>query len=99
MHRRTEARGRWALALGLATPACAEEPHSVGLFHTDHPQPSLLSPRAPDDLVLEENTVLSVDCPVFESGLGGTMHLEDLMLIGKDGAEPLHAVPPPVLVV
>jgi Xaa-Pro aminopeptidase len=72
-------------------------PHSVGLFHTDHPQPSLLSARGPDDLVLEENMVLSVDCPVLESGLGGTMHLEDLTLIRADGGEPLHDVPPPVI--
>jgi Xaa-Pro aminopeptidase len=74
-------------------------PHSVGLFHTDHPQASLLLPRGPENLVLEENTVLSVDHPVLESGLGGTMHLEDLTLIRRDGAEPLHDVPPPVLIV
>jgi Xaa-Pro aminopeptidase len=74
-------------------------PHSVGLFHTDHPQPSWLSPKVPETLLLEENMILSVDCPVLESGLGGTMHLEDLMLIRKDGAEPIHDVPPGVLVV
>lgn len=74
-------------------------PHSVGLFHTDHPQPSLLGPRVPEALVLEENMVLSVDCPMFESGLGGTVHLEDLMLIRKDGAEPIHDLPPPIIVV
>ena len=72
-------------------------PHSVGLFHTDHPQASLLLPRGPESLVLEEGTVLSVDHPVLEAGLGGTVHLEDLMLIGKDGAEPIHSVPPPVI--
>ena len=74
-------------------------PHSVGLFHTDHPQPSLLGPRVPEALVLEENMVLSVDCPMFESGLGGTVHLEDLMLIRRDGAEPIHDLPPPIIVV
>jgi Xaa-Pro aminopeptidase len=74
-------------------------PHSVGLFHTDHPQPSWLTPHTPEMLVLEENMILSVDCPVLESGLGGTMHLEDLMLIRKDGAEPIHEVPPGVIVV
>lgn len=74
-------------------------PHSVGLFHTDHPQASLLLPRGPENLVLEENTVLSVDHPVLESGLGGTMHLEDLTLIRRDGSEALHGVPPPVLMV
>jgi Xaa-Pro aminopeptidase len=74
-------------------------PHSVGLFHTDHPQPSWLAPRSPQSLVLEENMILSVDCPVLESGIGGTMHLEDLMLIRKGGAEPIHEVPPGVIVV
>ncbi len=74
-------------------------PHSVGLFHTDHPQPSWLTPHTPETLVLEENMILSVDCPVLESGLGGTMHLEDLMLIRKDGAEPIHEVPPGVIMV
>ena len=74
-------------------------PHSVGLFHTDHPQPSWLTPHAPESLVLEENMILSVDCPVLESGLGGTMHLEDLMLIRKEGADPIHEIPPGVIVV
>ena len=74
-------------------------PHAVGLFHTDHPQPSLVAPRAADQLALEENMILSVDCPVFLAGAGGTVHLEDLMLIGRTGAEPIHTVPPPVVIV
>ena len=74
-------------------------PHSVGLFHTDHPQPSLLEGRTLESLVLEENMVLSVDCPPIDAGIGGTAHLEDLMLITRDGAEPLHDVPPGVFVV
>jgi Xaa-Pro aminopeptidase len=74
-------------------------PHSVGLFHTDHPQPSLIAPRAPDALKLEENMILSVDCPVFVAGLGGTVHLEDLMWIRSSGAEAIHDVPPPVVLV
>lgn len=74
-------------------------PHSVGLFHTDHPQASLLAPRRPDGLVLEENMILSVDCPVFVAGLGGTIHLEDLMWIRAGGAEAIHTVPPPTLIV
>jgi Xaa-Pro aminopeptidase len=72
-------------------------PHSVGLFHTDHPQPSLIAPRATDALQLEENMILSVDCPVFVAGLGGTVHLEDLMWIRSNGAEAIHDVPPPVV--
>ncbi|MEJ2535227.1 MAG: M24 family metallopeptidase, partial [Gammaproteobacteria bacterium] len=83
---------------GLDLPV-SFRPHSVGLFHTDHPQPSLIEPRKPDELVLEENMILSVDCPVLQAGQGGTAHLEDLMLIGRNGAEPIHDVPPGVIVV
>jgi len=57
-------------------------PHSVGLYHTDSP--------GLGDIVLEPNMVLSVDCPVTQVGIGGTAHLEDLMLITATGAEPLH---------
>jgi len=74
-------------------------PHSVGLFHTDHPQPSLMESRVPEALVLEENMILSVDCPILEAGIGGTAHLEDLLLITKDGAEPIHEVPESIIVV
>ena len=74
-------------------------PHSVGLFHTDHPYPSLVAPRPASELVLEENTILSVDCPMFLAGAGGTVHLEDLMRINADGATPIHTVPPPIIIV
>jgi Xaa-Pro aminopeptidase len=74
-------------------------PHSVGLFHTDHPQPSLMEPRTEEALVLEENMILSVDCPVLEAGIGGTAHLEDLMLITKNGAEAIHEVPDSIIIV
>lgn len=83
---------------GLDLPV-SFRPHSVGLFHTDHPQPSLIEPRRPEELELEENMILSVDCPVLQAGQGGTAHLEDLMLIGKHGAEAIHDVPPGVIVV
>jgi Xaa-Pro aminopeptidase len=74
-------------------------PHAVGLFHTDHPSPSLLDGRTIEGLVLEENMILSVDCPPIDAGIGGTAHLEDLMLIKKDGAQPIHDVPPGVFIV
>lgn len=74
-------------------------PHSVGLFHTDHPQPSLIAPRVADDLRLEKDMVLSVDCPVFMAGVGGTLHYEDLMLIRDGPAEPIHILHPPVIIV
>lgn len=74
-------------------------PHSVGLFHTDHPQPSVAEGRTIEGLVLEKDMVLSVDCPILDTGMGGTCHLEDLMLIGESGATPIHEVPPNIFVV
>lgn len=43
--------------------------------------------------------ILSVDCPVLDAGLGGSAHLEDLMLIRANGAEPLHDIGERVIVV
>ncbi|MEM9532385.1 MAG: M24 family metallopeptidase [Pseudomonadota bacterium] len=63
-------------------------PHSVGLYHSDHAAWSGLLPEI--DVVLQPGMVLSVDCPLLETGVGGSAHLEDLMLITADGAEPLH---------
>lgn len=64
-------------------------PHSVGLWHGDDPR------RGPDgkpvDPVLEEGMILSVDCPVFDQGAGGTAHLEDLSLITASGAELINS--------
>jgi Xaa-Pro aminopeptidase len=74
-------------------------PHSVGLFHTDQPRNDLSQGRVAPDLILEENMILSVDCPVLDTGLGGTAHLEDLMLIRAHGAEPLHEIGERVIVV
>jgi Xaa-Pro aminopeptidase len=74
-------------------------PHSVGLFHTDHPRYDLVEGRAAQDIVLEENMILSVDCPVLDAGLGGSAHLEDLMWIRANGAEPLHDIDERVIVV
>jgi len=64
-------------------------PHSVGLLHNDA--------IGLGDLVLEENMVISVDCPVLDSGLGGSAHLEDLTLITKTGGQVIHEVPEAVL--
>jgi len=74
--------------LGQDVPV-AFGPHSVGLAHNDQPR------AAPDggrqDLVVEENMILSIDCPLSETGSGGTAHLEDLVLVTPRGAEPIHA--------
>ena len=67
-------------------------PHSVGLAHTDQPRLDVYGRRA--DHVLQENMILSIDCPLFETGLGGTAHLEDLVLITANGAETIHEAGP-----
>lgn len=43
--------------------------------------------------------VLSVDCPVLNTGIGGSAHMEDLSLITADGAEPIHTITDPVVIV
>lgn len=57
-------------------------PHSVGLQHTD------LAYR--DDVSLEAGMVLSIDCPVIDTGIGGSAHREDLVLITPTGFELLN---------
>lgn len=67
-------------------------PHSVGLMHTDEPGEDAGGFYRKADLVLTENMILSVDCPVMDTGIGGSAHIEDLMLITADGAEPIHHI-------
>lgn len=89
--------GREALRRGGFDAAIGFGPHSVGLAHTDEPCDEAGGFYRKADLVLRENMVLSVDCPVMATGIGGSAHMEDLMLITADGAEPLHEVPAPVV--
>ena len=77
----------------------AFSPHSVGLMHTDDPIKWVDGFPSKADLTLEPGMIISVDCPIVETGLGGSAHVEDLTLITADGAEPLHAVAPAGLVV
>lgn len=72
-------------------------PHSVGLAHTDEPGADAGGFHRKLDLTLQENMVLSVDCPVMNTGIGGSAHVEDLMLITADGAEPLHDIDESIL--
>lgn len=67
-------------------------PHSVGLMHTDEPGEDAGGFYRKADLVLAENMIVSVDCPVMDTGIGGSAHIEDLMLITADGAEPIHDI-------
>lgn len=68
----------------------AINPHSVGLHHSDEPSALEFGYFAKEDLVLQENMVLSVDFPLLDTGLGGSAHLEDLVLVGTDGPELLN---------
>lgn len=68
-------------------------PHSVGLSHTDEPGSAReLRYFVKDDLVLEENMIISVDLPVRQSGMGGSAHLEDLSLITRTGSEQINDI-------
>ena len=67
-------------------------PHSVGLMHTDEPIDWTNGLPGKADLRLRENMIISVDCPVMETGYGGSAHLEDLTLITSTGSEPIHPV-------
>lgn len=69
----------------------AVNPHSVGLHHSDDPGiVDFTAPFIKEDTALTEGMVLSIDMPVLDLGQGGTAHLEDLVLIGKDGPELLN---------
>lgn len=63
-------------------------PHSVGLYHTDHVGFGTSPPIG--DVLLEPGMILSIDCPLVESGVGGSVHLEDLVLITADGSEAIN---------
>lgn len=75
----------------------AFNPHGVGLQHWDHPQRSLEG--ATHDIVLEPGMLLSIDCPLLNTGLDGSVHLEDLMLITHEGSKPIHETGHEVIVV
>lgn len=72
-------------------------PHSVGLAHTDQPLSARYRPGPDGDLVLLEDMILSVDCPVMDTGIGGTTHLEDLVHITAQGAIPIHDTHQPIV--
>lgn len=92
--------GRRAIKSAGYDLAVAVTPHSVGLCHTDEPgRDGVGAYWQKDDLVLEENMIISVDMPVLHTGIGGSAHLEDLTLITKDGCEPIHPIGDSVIIV
>ena len=74
-------------------------PHSVGLHHTDEPSFGYGDYFTKSNLTLMEGMVLSIDLPMVETGLGGSAHLEDLVLITNDGAELLNDAGDRVIIV
>ncbi len=71
--------------------------HSVGLLHTDEPFVDDGLRFAKADHLIEAGMVLSIDCPVIDTDIGGTAHLEDLWLVTPDGNEPLNDTANPFL--
>lgn len=84
--------GAEALRAAGADHAVTFGPHSVGLMHTDEPGTELGGFYGKEDLRLEENMILSVDCPSLATGIGGSVHIEDLVVITRDGAVPIHTI-------
>lgn len=74
-------------------------PHSVGLMHTDDPGRADSPFYVKEDVMLAENMIISVDCPVRNVGLGGSAHLEDLTLITADGGVQINDISDRVIIV
>lgn len=66
-------------------------PHSVGLEHTDHPVSVGAQMPGHHTLTFEENMVFTLDMPYHEFGWG-TTHVEDMMIVRKDGCEPITSM-------
>lgn len=88
-----------ALKKGGYSTTIGFTPHSVGLQHSDGPRRTDTIVPAPMGMTLEPGMIISVDCPLFDEGIGGSGHLEDLTLVTADGSECIHADSPHVLVV
>lgn len=76
---------------GIARPFCGA--HPVGLEHTDQPVPighETDLQAFSDVLVFEEGTVFTMDMPYHEIGYG-TSHVEDMMVVRRNGAEALSS--------
>jgi Xaa-Pro aminopeptidase len=74
-------------------------PHSCGLAHTDEPGEDAGGFWRKPNIALREGMIISVDCPVLDSGIGGSAHCEDLVLITADGCRQIHSTHEPVIVV
>ncbi len=70
---------------------CIAGPHSVGLEHTDHPISLGAELPGSHPLSFEENMVFTLDMPYHEFGWG-TTHVEDMMIVRKDGCEAITSM-------
>ena len=86
--------------VALTLAACADEgfpgfviasPHSVGLEHTDHPVSMGTQLPGHYELVFEESMVFTLDMPYHEFGWG-TTHVEDMLIVRRDGCEPITSM-------
>ena len=68
-------------------------PHNVGLEHTDQPFPTGAEPPGTfdQDFFFEDGTVYTLDMPYSEIGWG-TTHVEDMIVVRKDGYEALSSM-------
>jgi Xaa-Pro aminopeptidase len=66
-------------------------PHSVGLEHTDHPVSVGAQMPGHHELRFLENMVFTLDMPYHEFGWG-TTHVEDMMIVRKDGCEAITSM-------
>ncbi len=63
-------------------------PHNVGMHHHDDPTAfDFPLNYYKDNTTLREGMIISIDMPFLDVGLGGSAHLEDSVLITKDGPE------------
>ncbi len=66
-------------------------PHSVGIEHTDHPVSVGAELPGHHPMQFEENMVFTLDMPYHEFGWG-TTHVEDMMIVRKDGCEAITSM-------
>jgi Xaa-Pro aminopeptidase len=83
---------------GMPEATIVVNPHSVGVEHGDNPMRDDLPFEMVEDLVLQENMVITADLASLDLGWGN-LHHEDLIRITKTGFEPFPAVHEPFVII
>jgi Xaa-Pro aminopeptidase len=83
---------------GMPAKTIIVNPHSVGLEHGDNPARDDLPFEMLEDIVLEEDMVITVDLASLEIGWG-FIHHEDLVRITKSGFEAIPSIEEPLTIV